>query len=160
LLERWEAGAALAAIERHEVTYLAGAPTFLQEMLAHPAIARHHLRSLRLYSCGGASVPPELIRLARERIPAMVAKRSYGSAEFPTIATTTAADALARGLDTEGRALAEVEIRITGEDGAPLPTGAEGEIRARGPECFLGYTDPALDDETFDSSGFYRTGDL
>jgi len=160
LMERWDAGVALGAIERHRVTYLAGAPTFLQDLLAHPDVARRDLASLRLYSCGGASVPPDLIRQARERIPAMVAKRSYGSSEFPTIATTTAADAILRGLDTEGRALAGVEIRITDEAGRALGAGAEGEIRARGPECFLGYTDRALDAESFDDDGFYRTGDL
>jgi acyl-CoA synthetase (AMP-forming)/AMP-acid ligase II len=160
LMERWDPGEALAAIERHRVTYLAGAPTFLQEILAHDDVGRRDLSSLRLYTCGGASVPPELLRLARERIPGMVAKRSYGSSEFPTIATTTAADALEHGLDSEGRALTQVEIRITDEAGGLLPPGREGEIRARGPECFLGYTDASLDRESFDGDGFFRTGDL
>ncbi|HZR71119.1 MAG TPA: AMP-binding protein [Burkholderiales bacterium] len=160
LMERWDAGAGIAAIERQRVTYMIGAPTFLQEILAHPDVARRDLSSLRLYSCGGATVPPELLRAARSRLPGMVAKRVYGSSEFPTIATTTAEDAAARGLDTEGRPLAGVEIRITDERGRALPAGAEGEIRARGPDCFLGYTDPALDAESFDRDGFFRTGDL
>lgn len=160
LMDRWEAGAGLAAIERHRVTYMIGAPTFLQEMLAHPDVATRDLSSLRLYSCGGASVPPELLRRARERIPAMVAKRVYGSSEFPTIATTTAADAASRGLDTEGRALGGVEIAIADPDGRRLPAGREGEIRALGPECFLGYADPSLDPATFDAEGFLCTGDL
>lgn len=160
LEERWDAGRGLADVARHRVTYMIGAPTFLQEMLAHEDLGRHDLSSLRLFSCGGASVAPELIRRARERIPGMIAKRSYGSSEFPTIATTSADDALARGLDTEGRALAGVEIRVCDPGGTALASGAVGEIRARGPECFLGYVDAALDAESFDADGFFRTGDL
>ena len=160
LQDRWDPSAALAAVAQHRVTYMIGAPTFLQEMLAQPSLGEHDLSSLRLFSCGGASVAPELMRLGRARIPNLVTKRSYGSSEFPTIATTTAEDALARGLDTEGRALRGVEIRVTDEAGVPLAAGAEGEIRARGPDCFLGYVDAALDAECFDADGFFRTGDL
>ena len=160
LQDRWDPAAALAAVERHRVTYMIGAPTFLQEMLAQPTLGAHDLSSLRLFSCGGASVAPELMRLGRTRIPHLVTKRSYGSSEFPTIATTGVEDALARGLDTEGRALRGVELRVTDDAGAPLAAGAEGEIRARGPDCFLGYVDAALDADAFDADGFFRTGDL
>jgi cyclohexanecarboxylate-CoA ligase len=160
LQDRWDPAAALAAIERHRVTYMIGAPTFLQELLAQPSLGAHDLSSLRLFSCGGASVAPELMRLGRARIPNLVTKRSYGSSEFPTIATTGVEDALARGLDTEGRALRGVELRVTDESGTALPAGAEGEIRARGPDCFLGYVDTALDADAFDADGFFRTGDL
>ncbi len=160
LMDRWEPGAGLSAIERHRVTYMVGAPTFLQEMLAHPDLPARDLSSLRLFSCGGASVPPELLRAAATRLPAMVAKRAYGSSEFPTIATTTAKDALTRGRDTEGRALEGVELRVCDESGHSLPAGAEGEIRARGPDCFVGYADPALDTGTFDAEDFLCTGDL
>lgn len=160
LEERWEPGAALRDVARHRVTYMIGAPTFLQEMLAQPDLDAHDLTSLRLFSCGGASVAPELMRQGRARIPGLVTKRSYGSSEFPTIAATGIEDALARGQDTEGRALAHVELRITDEAGASLPAGTEGEIRARGPDCFLGYVDAALDAESFDDDGFFSTGDL
>src|SRR4029450_13041291 len=36
----------------------------------------------------------------------------------------------------------------------------EGEILARGPECFLGYRDPGLNGDTFTDEGWFRTGDL
>lgn len=160
LEERWDPAAALRDIARHRVTYMIGAPTFLQEMLAQPDLAAHDLSSLRLFSCGGASVAPELMRQGRARIPGLVTKRSYGSSEFPTIAATGIEDALARGQDTEGRALEHVELRVTDDAGTPLPPGTEGEIRARGPDCFLGYVDAALDADSFDDEGYFRTGDL
>jgi non-ribosomal peptide synthetase component E (peptide arylation enzyme) len=39
-------------------------------------------------------------------------------------------------------------------------TGEEGELRLRGPQCFLGYLDASLDADAFDADGFFRTGDL
>ncbi len=160
LMDRWEPGAALEHIEAHQVTYMVGAPTFLQEMLAHPDLDRRDLSSLRLFSCGGASVAPELIRLAREKLPGLVSKRVYGSSEFPTVSTTSADDAQARGLGTEGRPLPGVELIICNDDGIPQPAGIEGEIRARGPDCMVGYADARLNSETFDDHGFLHTGDL
>ncbi len=160
LMERWDPAQALALIERERVTYMVGVPTFLQQILDVPARRGHDLSSLRLFSCGGAGVPAELIHRARRELPGLVAKRVYGSSEFPTIATTTAEDALARGGDTEGRAMPGVEIVICDDTGRSLPPGQEGEIRARGPDLFLGWVDPALDHDTLDDAGFLRSGDL
>jgi cyclohexanecarboxylate-CoA ligase len=160
LQARWDPGAALLAIESNSVTYMIGAPVFLQEMLRHPSFPERDLSSLRLFSCGGAPVPPELLAEASKRMPELVAKRVYGSSEFPTISTTNAEDARTRGIDSEGKALRGVEIRIVTATGTPATTGQEGEIRAYGPECFIGYANPALDRETFDADGFLCTGDL
>jgi cyclohexanecarboxylate-CoA ligase len=53
-----------------------------------------------------------------------------------------------------------VEIRIVDMDtGRDLGPGEEGEILARGPECFVGYTNPELNEEAFQGRWF-RTGDL
>ena len=36
----------------------------------------------------------------------------------------------------------------------------DGEILSRGPDCFVGYTDPELTASVFDADGWYRTGDV
>ena len=41
-----------------------------------------------------------------------------------------------------------------------LPVGHEGELRLKGPQCFLGYVDATLDADAFDTDGWLRTGDL
>src|SRR5262249_56684118 len=51
-------------------------------------------------------------------------------------------------------------MRLVDEAGAPVPSGQEGEILARGPDCFVGYRDPALNAEAFTPDGWFRTGDL
>ncbi|MDX2170442.1 MAG: AMP-binding protein [Deltaproteobacteria bacterium] len=159
LMERWEPGAALGLIARERVTYMVGAPTFLQELADHRDRAAHDLASLRLFSCGGAAVSPDLIRRARAAL-GCVAKRVYGATEFPTITTTDAADAETMGIETEGRVIAPAELRIVDPDGAALPPGAEGEVQARGPDCCVGYADPALNIDAFTLDGWFRTGDL
>ncbi len=156
LMERWDAGDALALVAAERVTYMVGAPTFLRDLAARaPAGAT----SLRLFSCGGADVDPTLVREAAARL-GCVAKRVYGSTEFPTVTTTGPDDPPERRIDSEGRPIGANEIRLVDEDGAPVPTGREGEILARGPECFLGYRDPALNADAFTADGWFRTGDL
>ncbi|HVO27789.1 MAG TPA: AMP-binding protein [Candidatus Margulisiibacteriota bacterium] len=158
LMERWEPARAADLIDREQVTYMVGAPTFLQDLLAQPL--QHDASSLRLFSCGGAGVSPALMQRARERFPNCVAKRVYGSTEFPTLTTTDAADAVTYGIDTEGRAIAPAEVRIADASGMSLPAGAEGEVHGRGPECFVGYLDAPLNAEAFTPDGWFRTGDL
>jgi cyclohexanecarboxylate-CoA ligase len=160
LMERWDAAEALRRIEAERVTYMVGAPVFLQDLVRAAAPASTAAASLRLFSCGGAPVTEELVRAARERFPGCVAKRVYGSTEFPTLSTTEAADAIAHGVDSEGRPIAPAEVRITGEDGTPCGAGEEGEVQARGPECFVGYADAALNADAFTADGWFRTGDL
>jgi acyl-CoA synthetase (AMP-forming)/AMP-acid ligase II len=53
-----------------------------------------------------------------------------------------------------------VELRIVA-DGKPAPTGAEGEIRYRGPGRLLEYWGrPDLTADSIDDGGWWRTGDL
>lgn len=156
LMERWDAGAGLALLAAEGVTYMVGAPTFLQDLADRAAPGG---TALRLFSCGGAAVSAGLIRRARAAL-GCVAKRVYGSTEFPTITTTDAADAETMGVESEGRVIAPGELRIVGEAGAPLPPGTEGEVQARGPECCVGYADPALNADAFTADGWFRTGDL
>ena len=203
LMERWDAARAIELIAGEQVTYMVGAPTFLQDLVAQmstgsppyqggvrggfetaphqpppspllvkegahspnhqraaPQGARRDVTSLRLFSCGGAGVSPTLVQEARKCFPNCVAKRVYGSTEFPTLTTTDADDAVTRGIDTEGRAIWPSEVRIADASGASLPPGAEGEVQGRGPECFVGYFDAGLNADAFTPDGWFRTGDL
>ncbi len=158
-MDRWDAAEALSLIHRKRVTYMVGAPTFLRDLVDHPAGPGLNLECLRLFSCGGAEVSPDLIRRARQRL-GCIAKRVYGSTEFPTVTTTDATDAEHMGAETEGRAIWPAEVRVVDEAGQRVPPGVEGEIQARGPECFVGYADAALNAEAFTADGWFRTGDL
>ncbi|WP_264990559.1 class I adenylate-forming enzyme family protein, partial [Mycobacterium kiyosense] len=60
---------------------------------------------------------------------------------------------------TVGPPVRGVRVRVVGSAGEQLPAGEEGELRLKGPQCFLGYVDPALDVAAFDGDGWFRSGD-
>jgi len=160
LMDRWLPDKALDLIQREHVSFMIGPPTFFIDLLADPACTPEATSSLRLVSCGGSAVTPAFVRATAERLDAVV-KRTYGSTEAPTIATSHAGDPPGRGAETDGRAAGEVELRVVvpGTD-TEAPTGAVGELRVRGPEVFPGYLDAGANADAFDAAGWFRTGDL
>src|SRR5690606_36234669 len=62
--------------------------------------------------------------------------------------------------ETEGPAVRGASLRIVTMEGKQAGVGEEGEVRAKGPQVTLGYTDPSLDADAFDEDGWFRTGDL
>lgn len=156
LMDQWDPRKARETIAREGVTYMVGPPVFVRELCR---AAGPRPGSLRLFSCGGADVTPDVIAMAEEQL-GCVAKRVYGSTEFPTLTTTHPDDAPEKRRETEGRAIGGAELRVADEQGATCPPGAEGEIVARGPECCIGYRNSALNAETFGADGWFRTGDL
>ncbi len=149
LMPRWEPGRFLALVEAERGTFCGGATPFLAGAVDHPALASYDVSSLRLFPCGGADVPPDLIRRAIGRL-GVRSGRGYGSTEFPSITSSAGLDETDdKRAETDGRPIGANEVRIV-----------DGEIHARGPERFLGYQDPALDAAAFTDDGWFRTGDL
>ncbi len=160
LMEVWEPERFLALVERERGTYSAGATPFLQGVIECPRLERYDVRSLRLFPCGGADVPPELIRQAIRRL-GVRSGRGYGSTEFPSITSSAGPEVpQEKRAETDGAPIAPNEIELRDLDGNLVPPGKEGQIWARGPELFLGYRDSSLNHSAFDERGFFATGDL
>ena len=148
LMPNWDPADALELIEAEAVTYMVGPPTFFLALMDDPAFSSQRTRSLRMLSCGGADVTPAFVARARNEIGAVV-KRSYGSTEAPTVATSRFDDPPERMACTDGRSFDETQIRVDGH----------GEVWVRGPEVARGYLEPAQGDGVF-VDGWFRTGDL
>ncbi len=161
LMDIWEAGRAIELIGTHRCTVTVGATPFLQELLDAADRQGTNLPGFRLFACGGAAVPPELIRRAFRVLRDGRALRIYGSTELPTATAGVRSRAQIReAAETDGE-IYGCEMRILDpETGAILPTGAEGEIVMRGPELMLGYLRTEDNADAFDAEGFFRTGDL
>jgi cyclohexanecarboxylate-CoA ligase len=149
LLDVWEPGRALELIERHGCTFTVAATPFLHGLVHHPSLAQRDVSSLRVFACGGADVPPELVRAATTALGCTVT-RGYGSTEYPTATACTAEDPLAKRAGTDGRPIGPAEVRLS----------ADGELQVRGPELFLGYLDASLNAAAFTADGWLHTGDL
>ena len=50
-------------------------------------------------------------------------------------------------------------MRAVDDSEREVGVGEEGELRLKGPQCFLGYVDSSLDADAFDDDGWFRTGD-
>ena len=79
LQDRWDASTAVAMIEAEHCTYTLAATTFLRDLVAAHAESPHDLSSMRLFGCGGAPVPPDLVRKAMA--VGIGVLRLYGSTE-------------------------------------------------------------------------------
>jgi len=159
-MERWNAAEAVDIIEREQVSASMGATPFLHELLDEATRRGLRLPSLRLFACGGAEVPPALIRRAGEVLENCRAFRVFGSSEAPLVTLGFVRDGTtALAAETDGEVV-HYEVRIVDDDGRALPPGQEGEICVRGPAMSLGYANPDQSAESFDAQGFFATGDL
>jgi acyl-CoA synthetase len=161
LIDMWDPPAVLAAMLEDKVSAATGATFFLTSLLDHPDFGPEHLDLMRQVSMGGAPVP----RAVAERTSAlgMSMIRMYGSTEHPsTTGSMHGIDAPEKGLYTDGRPLPGVELRLVDDDGKEVApgSGVPGEVISRGPDCFEGYTDPALTAAAFTGDGWYVSGDV
>jgi acyl-CoA synthetase (AMP-forming)/AMP-acid ligase II len=157
LMERWDADDAVRLMSAECCTHMAGATPFLEQLLAASRQAGTRLPHLKVFICGGASVPPSLIRTAAAYFERAVVTRVYGSTEVPvTTVGVTQKDDAAHAADTDGRA-GLAEIKLAGPNNEPAE---EGEILARAPQMLVGYLHVEDEADCFDADGFFRTGDL
>jgi cyclohexanecarboxylate-CoA ligase len=152
LLDRWEPEAAVALIEYERCTFTVSATPFLRGLTETYAGRPEPRSSLRTFICGGADIPPELVRRAHA-VMGTVVVRTYGSTELPTLAMADPFGDLDAAADAEGGAIGRNEMVVRADD--------EGvsELLARGPELFLGYVDASLNEASFTHDGWFRTGD-
>jgi acyl-CoA synthetase (AMP-forming)/AMP-acid ligase II len=161
LVRRFDPEQALVLVARERISFLAGPPTFFIAMArALSESAGVDVSSVRLVSSGGASVTPAFVEDTARAFDCRV-KRTYGSTEAPTVTTSTDDDPFEKARDTDGRAVGEVELRVSDPaSGAALGAGAAGELWVRGPEMFAGYADPEQTRAVIARGGWFRTGDL
>ncbi|MDH3738388.1 MAG: AMP-binding protein, partial [Alphaproteobacteria bacterium] len=83
----------------------------------------------------------------------------WGMTENGGVTVTRRDDQPQKVFETDGVPIAGMEVRVVGDDDAPLATGAEGRLQARGASSFVGYLKrPEAFDH--DEDGWFETGDL
>jgi acyl-CoA synthetase len=158
MIDVWDPTRVLAAMASEGLTSGTGATFFLTSLLDHPDFGPEHLALMSHIGLGGSAVPRAVGERATRLGISIV--RLYGSTEHPSITGCEHEEPLEKRLSTDGRLLPGCEMRIVDDDDRDLPPGEAGEIWSRGPDCFMGYTDPDLTAEVFDADGWYRTEDV
>lgn len=155
LMDTWDADAAVALMLAEGCTHIAGATPFLVQLLAAARRAGTRLPDLKVFICGGASVPESLIREAADYFDRAAVTRVYGSSEVPvTTIGALGADERSYAAQTDGRA-GIADIKLVAHPGAPP---GEGEVWVRGPQMLVGYLHS--EESCFDAQGYFATGDL
>jgi fatty-acyl-CoA synthase len=111
----------------------------------------------------GAPCPIEVMRQVIDRLGAKEMTIAYGQTEAsPVITQTRTDDPLELRVETVGRPLPGVEVKIVDPaTGATLPDNAQGELCARGHVVMLGYyNNPEATRQAIDPEGWLHTGDL
>lgn len=148
LIDVWDPAEVLRLMREEGLGVTGGATYFLTSLLDHPDFTDEHLGLMPFAGLGGSPVPAAVTeRLAKLGIKAF---RSYGSTEHPSITGCLLDEPEVKRLTTDGHALPGVEMKLD----------TDGEIVSRGPDLFMGYTDPAMTDRAFDDDGWYHTGDV
>jgi acyl-CoA synthetase (AMP-forming)/AMP-acid ligase II len=159
LADTWNGEEALPIIERERCTHMAGAPIFLDGLVAAARKAGTRMPYFKVFCCGGASITPASIQAGIETFEKAIVTRVYGSTEVPviTVGSQTFGD-VKHASETEGRT-AYAEMKLVDANGKTI-TGGEGEIYARGPQMLVGYLHAEDEAKSFDAEGFYKSGDL
>jgi fatty-acyl-CoA synthase len=153
----------LAAIDAGQATSIYGVPTMFIAELEDPSFDQYQLGSLRTGIMAGSPCPIEVMRQVIQRMGAHQMTIAYGQTEAsPVITQTRVDDPIDLRVETVGRPLPDVEVKIVDPlTGSKLDDQQPGELCTRGPMVMLGYY--KNDEETraaIDSDQWLHTGDL
>ncbi len=157
---------ALELVERFGVSVLYGVPTmFVLELETYRKGradgSSYDVSTLRTGIMAGAPCPVEVMKGTMEEMHCNVSI-AYGLTEAsPVITMTRFDDSIERRVETVGRALDGVEVKIADDDKQPVSVGEMGELACRGYNVMMGYYKmPDKTAEAIDDDGWLYSGDL
>jgi long-chain acyl-CoA synthetase len=164
MLPRFDAGQALAAVNRTRVTAMPGVPTMYQALLDHKDIGKTDWTSLRICISGGAPMAAEL-KARFESVTGARLVEGYGLTESAGVVSANPYAGAGRD-GSIGHPLPATMVRLVDKEdpACPAPPGEPGEIVLAGPQIMQGYWNkPEADADIFvvDTDGAWlRTGDV
>ena len=156
VMDGWDAERAARLIADRRVSALPATPFHLAAILDVADRDGLDISCLQYVVVGGAPCPPELIERADQH--GVRAVRSFGMSEHPTITLGDHAAGLAERASSDGRVARGNEVSLVDEAGRSAASGAAGEIRTRGPERFIGYTNAGP--RALAAEEWFSTGDI
>lgn len=161
IMGAFDAKAFLDAVERHQITSAAMAPSMIGMILAHPEYRPERLSSLRFAAYGSSPMPTATLERVLAELPWIRLHQYYGMTEAaPILTLLSPRDHLRPDLRTSaGRAVPGVEVSIRKEDGTVAAPGEVGEICARSGSIMVGYLNDPAATRTAIRDGWYHSGD-
>ncbi|PID59164.1 hypothetical protein CSB45_01825 [candidate division KSB3 bacterium] len=150
----------LKSISLGRNTALHTQPTMWSLLLASRAINFANFSSLQKVVVSGSLCSSHLAHSIQERV-GCVLLNAYGLVEATSVVTLTRPeDSLEVRLNTVGRPLPGVEIKIVDQQRQPVPKGEVGELAVKGYLMTGYYKKPEKTSEVIDEDGWLYTGDM
>jgi acyl-CoA synthetase (AMP-forming)/AMP-acid ligase II len=171
VMPQFDPRAWLELVQSEHVSHAFVVPTMMKQLLDEPAFAKTDFSSLTNLAYGGAPMPVAVIRRAIEAFPKTVGfVNAYGQTETTSSLTILGPDdhrisgsaaeveLKLKRLNSIGRPLPDVEIRVRDDGNNFLAAGDVGEIIIRTPRIMKGYA--GREDDAALADGWRATGDL
>ncbi|MGE7942487.1 AMP-binding protein [Lysinibacillus xylanilyticus] len=153
----------LRTVEKEKCTALHGVPTMFISELNLPNFSSFDLSTLRTGVMAGSNCPIEVMKAVIDKMGMKDITICYGQTEAsPVITQTRSDDPLSLKVETVGRALPNLEVKIvipgTNEEAAP---NEQGELCTRGYHVMKGYyNNPEETLLAINEDNWLHTGDL
>ncbi|MEM7708570.1 MAG: AMP-binding protein [Pseudomonadota bacterium] len=160
--EAFDPQTTLEAVQIERCTGLHGVPTMFVNELEHPEFDRFDLSSLRTGIMAGAPCPVDVMNRVISDMNMNHILIGYGQTEVsPLNHLTLPDDPIEKRVETVGRAVPWVEIKLVDDLGRVVPIGEKGEVCTRGYSVMLGYwNDEEQTRATIDAARWLHSGDL
>ncbi|MGH7003088.1 MAG: AMP-binding protein, partial [Alphaproteobacteria bacterium] len=139
ILPRYHPEKTVRVLAEEKITIFAGAPTIYTSLLNFEGFARADLSSIYYSVSGSAALPATVLEQWEARVGTPVVE-GYGQSEGGPVLTYNPLNGV-RKPGSVGVPVPGTEVQIVDLEGGErvLPTGEQGEIRARGPQIMAGY---------------------
>lgn len=163
LLPRFDPLKALETIQKHRVTVFCGVPTMYAVLLAHPALGKFNLTSIRVCISGASPLPPQVQKKFMSITGGFLAE-GYGLTEASPVTHCNPVDRTMRTvrIGSIGLPLPDTDARIFDvETGTKtLSAGEVGELAVKGPQVMKGYWHSHAETANVLRNGWLYTGDI
>jgi long-chain acyl-CoA synthetase len=158
---KWDPAIAAELIERERIITFTGPPAITGDLVREARRAGRDLSSLLTVGGGGAARAPEQVRQIDDTFDTAIPNTGWGMTETNAIGTLIVGAEYTTKPLSSGPPLCVIDIRVVGDDGAPVPSGQRGELQVRGPSMFREYWNkPDATASSFAEGGWFRTGDV
>ena len=163
ILEEFNPLMVMTSIQIERCTALYGVPTMFIAILEHSMFPRFDFSSLRTGIMAGSPCPIKVMRQVIDQMHMRDVTICYGLTEAsPVMTQTRVDDDIAKRVETVGRAMPEIEVRVVDpETGEEVPANTPGEVCCRGYNVMTGYYRmEEATRETIDQDGWLHSGDI